>query len=673
MLFLSALTDAARTRWARIEAALRAHPLLWALVLSMVIAALFVLTLNPGYGTNDDVGMQSAVDGSMGEPSPHLVFSNVLIGLLLSTLYRAADSFPWYGLYLYLAHFASLLAVVYVVLAVRRSRLWVRLASLAAVLAVFHLPMWMQLQFTSTAILLGASGVMLFFAVAEAHPTPWGAIVAGGAMVGFSSWIRWHSAWVVILLALPALALAFRHIPWRHLTVFASVAATTILAGSVAQAVYYAGQPDWQAYFEFNATRGILHQSSDLTALDPAVLAAVGWSKNDLAMFRRWFYTDAQVHQAGDLEVIAATLPSSFRARDGWTALADQGEGWRGALRLTVVASLAAFAWVEGSRRARALVLASVAAFAAIAFVVAGEAKLPERVAAPMLAFLPLVFLAAPQMGERGGLPGTGSAGGIWKTGLALVSAAALVGGAVNAHALDQDNTSRDANRRNILTGLQAVDPDALFVSWGGQLPLGTGSVSPWEASPDGSDLLPLGWQQRSPLHRALLARHGIDDLFAAIANRGDIYLPLRSPELRQRYLLYLRQHYGFAGLLRPVARVGTLSVYNLAVDYRVDDQAGALIEHHLDGSFISYPLDSPGIAHQAVAVRPQDGGLTVAGRAAADLVVVTSRGKAIALVLPEGNGAFSAKLARSRTNLRLFALSAGRAAEVTLRSVSLP
>ena len=42
---------------------------------------MFVLTLSPGYDTNDDVVMQSLVDGTFGEHWPHLVFSNVLVGL----------------------------------------------------------------------------------------------------------------------------------------------------------------------------------------------------------------------------------------------------------------------------------------------------------------------------------------------------------------------------------------------------------------------------------------------------------------------------------------------------------------------------------------------------------------------------------------------------------------
>ncbi|HSQ37563.1 MAG TPA: hypothetical protein VLS92_06710 [Acidimicrobiia bacterium] len=647
--------------------------MLWALALSAAMVVVFILTLSPGYETNDDVGMQAMVDGTMGEHSPHLVFTNVLIGLVLSTLYRAVDWFPWYGLYLYLAHFACLLTVVYVALAVPRGRLWVRLLSLAAVVAVFHLPMWMALQFTSTSMLLAASGVMLSLAVAQQGTARWGAIVAAGAMVGFSSWIRWPSLWAVALIALPAVALTIRRIPWRRAAVLAGTAIAVLLAGSIAQAAYYAGKPDWQAYFALNERRNHIQHASGLSGLDPAVLDEVGWSRNDLEILDNFFFADETVHEAGDLEVIADALPIAFRPAEAVRAVAAQVGGWLGGARLAVVVALAALAWVGGGRRAGALVLVTSAAALAVAFGVAGALKLPDRVGVPMLAVLPLLFLATPPIDEKGGPPGSRPGRRLWATIVALVLLVALAIGAVNAHALNQNNISRRAHLMQVLSGLQAIDPDGLFVWWGAQLPLGAGSVSPWEG-PSGPNLIGVGWQQRSPLHRAMLARFGIDDLFAAIAGREDVYLPLRGLKLPRIYLRYLEEHYGFVALLRPVAQTAAGSVYNLAVAYQVDEEAGALIEHHLDGTSVSYPLDAADIPHRAVAVVVHGGQLTVRGRVAADLVVVTREGGAIALTLSNrprpspGTGlpGFRVTVPDTGAPVRVFAISGDRAVEIT-------
>lgn len=673
MPFLSALTDAARTRWARIEATLRAHPFVWALVLSAAIAAVFVLTLSPGYDTNDDVGMQSAVDGTMGEHSPHLVFSNVLIGLLLSTLYRAVGWFPWYGLYLYAAHFAALLAVVYVVLADRRGRLKVRLLALGGVLAVFHLSTWMQLQFTSTAMLFGASGVMLYLAVAPREPARWGTIAVGGAMVGLSSWIRWHSGWAVVLLSVPVLVLTLRHLPWRRLALFAGTAAAILLAGSVAQAVYYAGQPGWQTYFDFNAARDHIQQSTLLDQLDPAVLAEVGWSRNDLAIFDGWFFADERVHEVADVEVIADALPTAFRPAHALGVVTAQAGGWLGATQLAVVAALAALAWVEGGRRAGALVLATSAAVLVIAFGLASTYRLPDRVAVGLLAFAPLLFLSLPGASTRNGSLPRGRAG-VWHRAAAIVSVIALVVGVTNALALDRQHHAADADLREAFSGFAAADPDGVFVAWGPQVQMGAQSLSPWRRGGlGGPPMILLGWPARSPAYEAQLTRLAIDDLYAAVAARPDVYLPMRIEAKGDMYLRYLEEHYGFSGLLRPATRVGAYTIYQGVTSFEVAPSAGALIERRFDGSLQSYRIVPAEGRGRAFAIPLWPHGILIAGSADTDLIVVTRRGEAIALVPPDrapdgssSTSGFALTVRHAGPGLRVFAISDGWAVNIT-------
>jgi len=668
------LARRARAAWAAVEAALWARPLLWAVVLSAVIAAFFALALSPGYETNDDVAMQSAVDGTLGESFPHLVFGNVLIGLLLSTLYRIVDYFPWYGLYLYLAHFASLLTIIYVVLSDRRERLNVRLLALGGVLAVFHLSMWMQLQFTSTAILLGASGVALFFAVADRARTPWAAIAAAGAMVGFSSWIRWHSAWAVVLLALPPIVLSLRRLPWRRLAAFIGTAAVIVLVGSVAQGLYYAGQPDWQTYFAINAPRDRIQASPVIAQLDPAVLEEVGWSPNDFRMFRRWFFADPSVHEAGDIEAIAAALPSSFQTGSALTDLAAQARGWPAATRLLVVAAVAGLVCIGADRRTWTFILVSAASAAAMAFVLAGTLRLPGRVAVPILAFLPILCFAVHHTKRDDDSADKGATGKAWRVVTALVSVGALVVGGANAWALDREHHAADAVLRHTLSGLAAVDPDGLFVLWANRIDLSGQSLSPWrQGGLGGPQIIFLGWPQRSPMHEAVLARFDIDDLYTALAVRPDVYLPLLIQERESGFLRYLAQHYDFHGLLRPAARVGEHIVYNLVTSFKVDAPAGALVERRLDGSTNSYQIVPAGGLESAFAIPFWRGGLLIAGSADADLIVVTLRGQAIALARPDpasggGTGApgFALTVWRGGRSLRVFALSGNRAAEIT-------
>src|ERR1700722_17856110 len=83
------------------------------LVGSLVLGV--VLALTPRYETNDDAGMNlvAAGRGFVDRPDEHLLYSNVLIGLALKTLYQVAPSVPWYGGLWFLTAFAALFAVFF--------------------------------------------------------------------------------------------------------------------------------------------------------------------------------------------------------------------------------------------------------------------------------------------------------------------------------------------------------------------------------------------------------------------------------------------------------------------------------------------------------------------------------------------------------------------------------
>jgi hypothetical protein len=663
-----AVPQSLRHTGSRVLDALHRHPLRWALVLAATSTALLLVTLTPRYEANDDIGMQAVVDGTLiGEPQPDLIVSNVVLGLALEGLYRAAGGFPWYGAYLYALQFAALAALTYVVLAGRREDLAGRLLLLGAVVAVFHVPLWLDLQFTSTALLLGATGVVVFRSAVDRARFPWTATVAAAAMVGISWWVRWRSGAAVVLLAAVFLAPALRRANWRRFAAFAGITFTVLAAGWVAQAIHYGGQPEWQEYFAFNELRGQLHQARHLGEVDPAVLTGAGWTENDLRMFDNWFFSDPGVYQLEDLEAIAAAVPQPFEADEGLGLLRDQGTGWAGGCRVALAAALGGLAWVQGDRRRRWTVALGALASVGAGFFLAATAKLPTRVALPLLASLAVLFLSSLGDPDRRPTGARTRAGTAWLAVAAVLAAGALVIGSLAAVESSRGSDAQAAARRKLLTGLEAVDPTGVFVAWGAEVPRWAAPLSPGTGGPH---LVVLGWMQQSPTAAAVLDRYGIDDLYATIA-RGDAYLPLHRVELGALYLTYLSEHYGFSGLLVPVAEVSRLTVFRGVSAYALDAAAGFLVETRFDGSTAAYPLVSGVSEGSAAAALDEAGQLVVAGRTDADLIVILDGDEAIALALPiaseDRRPRFEATLAYLPRDLRLLALSGGLAREITV------
>jgi len=248
-----------------------------------------------------------------------------------------------------------------------------------------------------------------------------------------------------------------------------------------------------------------------------------------------------------------------------------------------------------------------------------------------------------------------------------------VVGGA-NALALDRQHHTADTDLREALSGFAAVDPDGVFVAWATQIQTGAQALSPWRRGGlGGPPMIVLGWPERSPAYEAQLTRLAIDDLYAAVAARPDVYLPMRMAARVGMYLRYLEEHYGFSGVLRPAAEVGAYTVYNGVTSFEVEPSAGALLEHRFDGSVISYgivPADGLG---STIVLPLWPRGFLIAGSADADLIVVTHRGEAIALARPDpalggdsGSPGFALTVYRAGRSLRVFAISDGRAANIT-------
>jgi len=581
-------------RVVRTESALQEHPVRWAAILAGVFAAGFFLLLTPTFDSNDDVGMMFIADGTFyGSPQPHLIFQHPIVGITLSTLYRWTGAINWYSLWLYSLHAGALVVLLALVLGDRRTRLLPRLAGLLAFWAVFTLSMWMELQFTGVSITLGAAGVLWYASVAARDRIPYPVIAAAGVLVGLSGWVRWRGMQAVVVLALPLAVIALRRIPWRRHAVFAGAALAVVLFGMVFQAIYYAGDDDWNEFLEFNSVRGAIHSTERVrAAADPEVRAALGWSEADYWMFRDWFYLDEDRYSTETLQLLIDEVGTPPR---GLRPVFDLMAGVVPFTRLMVLGSLVVAAWAVSGRRGRLTLAAATGWFVAVVVALSLFARLPGRVSLPILAFLGMLYLIRPAAAFPEEYRPPPRWLGWGALGLVLAVAAAALGIGVHRAVADSGPHNRKSDSiYALLDELAAFDPDGVYVSWSDSLVISR--VSPEVAEEVEPDLIALGWHQRTPMQDARFAELGIDDLYEAIARDERVYLPLAASETGQRwYLDYMAEHYGIEGFLRPAGAVDVsarLFVYDLVVaGYTVDDAAGVLRETRGDGAVVEYPL----------------------------------------------------------------------------------
>lgn len=267
-----------------------------AIVALLPVAALALFT--PFYQTNDDIAMRLLAEGNFvpgDEPLPFLMFINVILGKVMALAYQLTTAVPWYDLILGGSMLVAGAALVSV---------WIGSGKLheivwAALLAAFFLlPNFVSVQFSLAGMGCAAAGVAL---IATGRPR------LGVALFFLGSLIRFEGAVLIAIegaaLALPLLVTRGRdaedRVPRRKAIVAAALAMLLAAGAFVVNQTAYRRSSGWQDFYEYNLLRSRLNEYITPERLTgdaiPRLTKEVGWTNNDFALFRDWFFTDPQL------------------------------------------------------------------------------------------------------------------------------------------------------------------------------------------------------------------------------------------------------------------------------------------------------------------------------------------------------------------------------------------
>jgi hypothetical protein len=560
----AALADPPRSLQDRLRASLRDRPLLVSVI--VVSAVMFVATvvLTPRYETNDDAAMQMIVSGVVfaDAPDEHLMYSNVLIGLTLKSLYGKAPDVPWYALYQFATLAVSAAAVCYALLRVSPTVPQTALIGLFLVAAV--LPCFVDLQFTKTAFLACFAGLVLLLApLRGAAPWPRAADVVGCLLIIWGSLIRFESLPLAVIMAFPVAAVAAYGMPYR--AAWRAVPLVAVLGLAVAlsrfNTRYYARSPGWEGFYAYNDVRG------EFTDFDRFKYSPVkgygfheaGWQEIDYWMIVNWFFADPTRFSMEKLQQIAAAAPRNqppaFFATSA-AILRNLGY-FPDLIRIMLVVICAAFLVGTGWRRL-ALPASLYALAVGLMLVLGVYYKLPHRVAFPLfLAALVGGALRPEGFDERirgGHSKDTQSrrapdVARVLGTREALRRVVAMAAGCLVIWCLWSQVQTKVGEGRLHSEMTSLVEelkprPDQLFVLWREWFPVEK-LVYPLESTRRLRDFrcLWLSAQLPTPLSDRRLRDFGISNIYLAICERPNVFL-VAGNELFNLFSTYVRQHY---------------------------------------------------------------------------------------------------------------------------------
>jgi hypothetical protein len=577
----------------------QARPLLFSVVTVVPMLVASVLIFRPNYETNDDPTMNLIVAGksATAEPDEHIIFTHVAIGLALKNLYKIFPAVPWYGLYLFAAQAVAHIALLYALIKQDgRLRTFVLFSLYSAVVGLLFLR---SLQFTTTAFLLGQSGLFLaicaFSRAADRKRNDALKLAAASiALLLFCSMIRWPVFFLVVCLAAPvALVLAWTHRRQRRLVCVSAglVIATAATAWVLVHLnhAYYAADPRWKDFYEFNELRAKFNDLAWVyySSETAPVLAANGWSANDLGMITSWFYDDPVTFGPERLQRILDSYPWTEQSGNDVLKLHAFITEITTDRRLIPLLCLLPIMYLALGRSwpVHIAVLSSIGFFVVLVIaMIALRKPPPPRVYLPALAFPSALALFCSTWHIRGPLAGATSKlispkSNIWPKARAhqgllsgepglerFVSAAAsrwswpriawsfvvslsvLLGIYAAAFNLAEQYKRGRQQRRlsnrfyEEFARIQPTD-DTLYVCWGASVPFELIRPTDNLQTFSGFRSLHLGWPQQCPFHEDMKERFDIPYLTRQLYERPNVVL-IAHPACLPLYATYVREHF---------------------------------------------------------------------------------------------------------------------------------
>jgi len=304
------ITGQRETALIKVYNSLSKNEFVLASLFNLILFTLFFLVFTPFFETNDDYGMMQIASGlRYGEPTEYLVYINVIWGFLLKILYQNFASLNWYTILFYLVHFFSMTVFLYVLLKQSQSLYSYFLYSLLFVF--FEVYLLANLQFTTTSMVAGCSGIILLISLVSGWQHPrWTLYFTGITLQIISGMIRYKIYLLLLLLFAPVVILLV--IKKHNIKILFSFLIAVVIFGGVFafNDNYYNRDPEWRYYLQYNPLRGRItdFRFTRYNEKTQPVYAAVGWSENDTNMFKGWFFLDQDKYTLDDLEYIVSQI-----------------------------------------------------------------------------------------------------------------------------------------------------------------------------------------------------------------------------------------------------------------------------------------------------------------------------------------------------------------------------
>lgn len=497
------------------------------------------------YEVNDDATLSNIASGAYGPDSHCLIYVNVLLGFLLKPFYALVPSLNWFVI-LQLAADVLCLGILCRLLSEQFGAAKGGLIA-AALMLSFGLDLFASFQYVKNAALYLVTGFVL---LAKHLGTVRPALFGGIGLILLGSMVRFDNFYAIGGLSAAFLLWYFFRLQ-RKEKLRAALSMVVVFAlvfgAKIADYAYYASDPVWRDYQEYNDVRTTISDFKLQFLDNPALVAQEGYNMNDYWMIEHWGYYDPEVFTVEKLQDFAGKIPrNSLRS----AALETVKTGVRFLYRepMFLFLGLTALGWLlfSGKKSAPA-VLGVCAMLGVLLFYLCFKGRLPHRVEWSLAFGAAVLILFLCSSGKKP------CRMRIFAGGLAVLCAASMLFYA----GMWNERRSFPVQRPAVNESYDAMSADKEHLYFADILLLDSlAGYDVFHARPRGyfsNIVVTGGWTSGSAFDRDTLHRYGFTNPYRALASDDPRVLlaDFYSTEIKAAYL---HDHYGVSGTFEPVA-----------------------------------------------------------------------------------------------------------------------
>lgn len=276
--------------------------LLLALLINLTILVIYLNIFYPAFETSDDNAIMNMACGVYGSCDPHLIYQNIILGWIYVHLYQLNHAVPWYSLIQYLLLFISLTAATYCLMEYLEHLSFLPL--ILVILVFFCYEVYIKCQYTKTAGVAAAAGLLLIFYALVQKKTDKRFLISGILLTWSGSLYRIGEVLgIAAIFTIPAVYLLLNLKGRRREEILRLLRTYVLTAGLLLLLIFASSAFDrsfyksdsWSYYLEFNETRTeLVDYGIPLYKKHPEEFEAIGLDKSAVMLLRRLTFQDAE-------------------------------------------------------------------------------------------------------------------------------------------------------------------------------------------------------------------------------------------------------------------------------------------------------------------------------------------------------------------------------------------